>query len=46
MILGDNMNKDKLWNEFVKTGKLEYYLEYKKLCGDGHDRKVRGNSNK
>ena len=24
------MNKDILWNLFKKTGKIEYYLKYKK----------------
>jgi len=27
---GDNMNKKELWRLFKKTGKIEYYLEYKK----------------
>lgn len=27
---GDDMNKDDFWNLFYKTGKIEYYLKYKK----------------
>lgn len=25
------MNKKEAWNKFKETGKIEYYLEYKKL---------------
>lgn len=25
------MDKDQLWELFTKTGKIEYYLKYKKL---------------
>lgn len=25
------MNKELLWNLFEKTGKIEYYLKYKKI---------------
>lgn len=25
------MNKEDLWNLFKMTGKIEYYLEYKKI---------------
>ena len=25
------MNKDDVWNLFVKTGKLEYYIKYKQM---------------
>ena len=28
---GDIMNKDDVWNLFVKTGKLEYYIKYKQM---------------
>lgn len=27
------MTKEDLWNLFRLTGKIEYYLEYKKLTG-------------
>lgn len=27
----DNMNKNDLWLLFTKTGKIEYYLKYKKM---------------
>lgn len=27
---GDKMNKNDLWLLFMKTGKIEYYLKYKK----------------
>lgn len=30
---GDNMNKKDLWLLFKKTGKIEYYLKYKKTKG-------------
>jgi len=26
--------KDLLWNLFINTGKIEYYIEYKKVDGD------------
>ena len=29
MVIGDNM-KDLLWQLFMHTGKIEYYLAYKK----------------
>ena len=30
-IIGDdNMNKDRLWEMFCKTGDIMYYLEYKR----------------
>lgn len=28
-IIGDNMNKDLLWDLFRTTGKIEYYLKWK-----------------
>lgn len=28
--------KELLWNLFIHTGKIEYYMEYKKLRGDEH----------
>ena len=31
---GDNMTKEELWNLFKKTGKIKYYLEYKKVMKD------------
>lgn len=29
--VGDNMDKDLLWDLFKTTGKIEYYLKYKEL---------------
>lgn len=29
-IVGDKMKKELLWDLFKKTGKVEYYLKYKK----------------
>lgn len=29
------MNKELLWDLFKKTGKVEYYLKYKKLEKEG-----------
>lgn len=29
--VGDNMNKELLWDLFKTTGKIEYYLKYKEL---------------
>lgn len=32
---GENkMNKEELWNLFKETGKIKYYLEYKKYLKD------------
>ena len=31
MILGDIMTRKECWELFRETGKIEYYLEYKKL---------------
>ncbi len=28
------MTKEELWNLFKKTGKIKYYLEYKKVMKD------------
>lgn len=40
------MTKKDYWNLFKKTGKIEYYLEYKKLTmeDDTDDKKNRGNN--
>lgn len=33
--MGDIMNKKELlWNLFIHTGKIEYYMEYKKVKDD------------
>ena len=33
--MGDIMNKKKLlWNLFIHSGKIEYYMEYKKVKDD------------
>jgi len=32
-ILGDNM-KELLWELFKKTGKIEYYIKYRKIKDD------------
>lgn len=29
--VGDNMNKELLWDLFKNTGKIEYYIKYKEL---------------
>ena len=31
MIMVIEMNKNDLWQLFVKTGKIEYYLKYKEM---------------
>ncbi len=31
------MEEEKAWNLFIKTGKLEDYLEYKNLCNDRYE---------
>ena len=31
IILGDQMTRKEYWELFRETGKIEYYLEYKKL---------------
>lgn len=31
IIIGDNMDKELLWNMFKHTGKIEYYIKYKEL---------------
>ena len=31
IILGDKMKRKEYWELFRETGKIEYYLEYKKL---------------
>ena len=42
------MTRKEYWDLFKETGKIEYYLEYKKLTmEDGlYDKKNRGNNNK
>lgn len=32
-VIGDNMNKELLWDMFKHTGKIEYYIKYKELMG-------------
>lgn len=34
------MNKENIWLLFKNTGKIEYYLIYKKLCEEEHVREV------
>lgn len=38
------MTKEDLWNLFKLTGKIEYYLEYKKRSGENEHRGSRGDS--
>ncbi len=42
------MTKEECWQWFVKTGKIEYYLEYKRLSRENleHDKGNRRNSHK
>ena len=42
------MNKKEYWDLFKKTGKIEYYLEYKKLTleDDLYDKENRRNNSK
>lgn len=43
---GDNMNKEDMWQLFMHTGKIEYYLKYKKLTKENNinDKKSRRNN--
>lgn len=42
------MTRKECWELFKETGKIEYYLEYKKLTmgSDLNDKENRGNSSK
>ena len=31
LLLGDSMYKDNLWDDFLKTGKVEKYIEFKRV---------------
>ena len=48
ILIGDMMTKEECWQKFTETGKIEYYLEYKRLSRESleHDKGNRRNSRK
>lgn len=42
--IGDDMTNYDIWLLFMKTGKIEYYLKYKKLEDKENDKRNRRNN--